>query len=642
MSLVGQVFSNRYRIEREIAQGGMAEVYLARDQSLDRPVALKALFPEYAREPSFVERFRREAQAAANLNHPNIVAIYDWGQESGTYFIVMEYVEGRSLRDLIRSEGPLEPGQAADITAEIASALAFAHRSGVVHRDVKPGNVLLTQSGTVKVTDFGIARAGASDGLTQTGSVMGTATYFSPEQAQGLAVDGRSDVYSVGVVLYELVCGVPPFAADSPVSVAYKHVREDPVPPSRRNPNVPPALEQIVMSALAKDPEHRYQSADDLRADLLRFRRGRPLAAAPVTAIVAEAPTTAVANAGMGAYASTATIASPRVPVDQTAMYAQQPVRRRHPATFTVLTLLVLAAVVGGILYASMKLGGNQVKVPVPNVIGKTEAAAVQVLAGQHLIPVTQNVTSQAKLGTVIAQQPKFNTQVKKGSNVTISVSVGVATAKIPQVSNESTSNAARQLQTAKFQVKVDLAQYSNTVDPGSVISTTPPNGTQAQVGSVVHIIPSKGVSVPNVLNLPQATAFVDLRGVGLNPVAVPTASTSAATGNVVSTNPPAGAVNVKPASTIQVLVSTGAAQVQVPTVVGDTVARAQIRLAQDQLQSNTVSVGTRLRSNDGKVLAQDPSAGAMRNTQSVVVLTVGVFTPPTTQPQNTVPTSGP
>src|SRR6516162_9226544 len=265
MTLAGKVFSNRYEIQRELAQGGMAEVYLAHDQLLDRPVALKALFPEYAREPSFVERFRREAQAAANLNHPNIVAIYDWGQEAGTYFIVMEYVEGRTLRDIIRTEGPIEPGRAADITAEIASALAFAHRSGVVHRDVKPGNVLITPQGNVKVTDFGIARAGASDGLTQTGSVMGTATYFSPEQAQGLAVDGRSDVYSLGVVLYEMVTGVAPFTGDSPVAVAYKHVREDPVPPSQRKTELPPDLQQIILTALAKDPDARYQSADDMR-----------------------------------------------------------------------------------------------------------------------------------------------------------------------------------------------------------------------------------------------------------------------------------------------------------------------------------------------------------------------------------------
>src|SRR5215831_18367484 len=234
MTLAGRVFSNRYELQREVAQGGMAAVYLARDQLLSRPVALKALFPEYAREPSFVERFRREAQAAAGLNHPNIVAIYDWGIESGTYFIVMEYVEGRSLRDLMRAEGALDGPQAAEVTAEIAAALAFAHRSGVVHRDVKPGNVLITRSGNVKVTDFGIARAGASDALTQTGSVMGTATYFSPEQAQGQPVDGRSDVYSLGVVLYEMVTGAVPFTGDTPVAVAYKHVREEPEAPSRR------------------------------------------------------------------------------------------------------------------------------------------------------------------------------------------------------------------------------------------------------------------------------------------------------------------------------------------------------------------------------------------------------------------------
>jgi serine/threonine-protein kinase len=637
MSLVGQVFSNRYRIEREIARGGMAEVYLARDESLDRLVALKALFPEYAREPSFVERFRREAQAAANLNHPNIVAIYDWGQESGTYFIVMEYVEGRSLRDLIRSEGRLEPGQAADITAEIASALAFAHRSGVVHRDVKPGNVLLTRSGNVKVTDFGIARAGTSDGLTQTGSVMGTATYFSPEQAQGLAVDGRSDVYSVGVVLYELVCGVAPFVAESPVSVAYKHVREEPIPPRQRNPEVPVALEQIIMSALAKDPDHRYQSADDLRADLLRFRRGRPLTAAPVTAIVAEVPTGAVPGVGVGAYAPSATVASPRVPVEPTQTYEKEPRRRRHPAMFTILTLLVLAAVIGGILLLSMKLGGNQVSVTVPKVVGKTQAQATQVLAEQHLFAVPKQVASSKPVGLVVAQSPKAGEDVKKNSQVTISVSGGVGSAPVPDVAGMTVAEARKSLTDNHFEVAVDGAQSSKTVDPGSVISTIPAQGVKAEIGSTVHIIPSSGVNIPNVLNFPQATAAVVLTNAGLSPQAVPTPSNTVPSGNVIRTDPAPGTNNIAAGSTIRVYISTGVEQVTVPTVIGSTVAKAQQQLTDANLQSSVVYEPTSQKGNDGKVLDQNPIGGVLADPQSTVVLTVGAYTPPSTS----TPTTG-
>src|SRR6185503_8965591 len=249
MTLAGRVFSNRYAIQREVAQGGMAEVYLAHDQLLDRPVALKALFPEYAREPSFVERFRREAQAAANLNHPNIVAIYDWGQQAGTYFIVMEYVEGRSLSEIIRTDGPLHPRRSAEITADVAAALGFAHRNGVVHRDVKPGNIIISPTGQVKVADFGIAQAitgGAEQqNLTQAGAVMGTATYFSPEQAQGKPVDPRSDLYSLGCVLFEMLTSRPPFSGDSPVAIAMQHVQQTAPRPSASGVDVPPALEAI-------------------------------------------------------------------------------------------------------------------------------------------------------------------------------------------------------------------------------------------------------------------------------------------------------------------------------------------------------------------------------------------------------------
>ncbi|MDQ1480599.1 MAG: eukaryotic-like serine/threonine-protein kinase [Actinomycetota bacterium] len=637
MSLVGQVFSNRYEIEREIARGGMAEVYLARDQSLNRPVALKALFPEFAREPSFVERFRREAQAAANLNHPNIVSIYDWGQESGTYFIVMEYVEGRSLRELIHSEGPLEAGQAADIAAEIASALAFAHRSGVVHRDVKPGNVLLTESGTVKVTDFGIARAGTSDGLTQTGSVMGTATYFSPEQAQGLAVDGRSDVYSVGVVLYEMVCGVPPFTAESPVSVAYKHVREEAIAPSLRNPDVPPALEQIILSALAKDPEHRYQSADDLRADILRFRRGRPLVAAPITAIVTDLPTTTVTNAGVGAYAA-ATVANPRIPVEPPP-YGRKPRGSGRPAIYTLLTLLALALLVGGILLAAVKLGNGQKTVVVPNVVHKTAPQATQALAAKGLVPVTKLVASSQKINTVISQSPKAGDAVKRKSRVTISVSSGVGEGLVPDVTNKTVGDATKLLEKNHYVVKVDPAQSSSAVDPDHIISTNPPIGSTQKFGTTIHLIPSSGVTVPNVVNVNEQDASNLLTQSGLTVRPLRENSDTIPSGNVTRTNPPAGTSNLKGGSVIDMYVSTGAKTVAVPSVLGLSQSDATAALKDKGFESSVILDTTTLKGNDGKVLTQSPNAGDKATPGSTVVLHVGSYTAPTTTTKPT-PTS--
>ena len=436
-------------------------------------------------------------------------------------------------------------------------------------------------------------------------------------------------------MLYELVCGVAPFVAESPVSVAYKHVREEPIPPRQRNPEVPAALEQIIMSALAKDPEHRYQSADDLRADLLRFRRGRPLMAAPVTAVMAEVPTGAV-PVGVGAYAASATVASPRVPVEPPPPL-KEPRRRRHPALFTILTLLALVAIIGGILLLAMKLGGNQVTVTVPKVVGKTQAQATQVLAEQHLFAVPKQVASSKPIGLVVAQDPKPGEAVKKSSQVTISVSGGVGSAVVPDVTGLTVAEARSQLTSKHFEVAVDAAQSSKTVDPGSVIATIPSSPQSAEIGSTVHIIPSSGVTIPNVLNFPQANAAVVLTNAGLSPQAVPTESSTVPTGNVIRTDPAPGTNNIAAGSTIRVYISTGVPQVTVPNVIGSTVADAQERLSNDNLQSSVVYEPTSSKRNDGKVLDQNPAPGVLADPQSTVVLTVGAFTAPST---STTPTT--
>ncbi len=652
MTLAGRVFSNRYEIQREIAQGGMAEVYLAHDQLLNRPVALKALFPEYAREPSFVERFRREAQAAANLNHPNIVAIYDWGQEDGTYFIVMEYVEGRSLRDLIRAEAPVDPNQAAEITAEIASALAFAHRNGVVHRDVKPGNVLLTRTGTVKVTDFGIARAGTSDGLTQTGSVMGTATYFSPEQAQGLPVDGRSDVYALGVVLYEMVTGVAPFTADSPVSVAYKHVREAAVLPTERNPDVPADLEHIIVTALSKAPENRYQTADDMRADILRFRRGRPVVGAPADALVVDNPTPeagaavrATPAAAAAAYGAS-TVMNPRVDErGRVAGLTTAPRKRPNTALVWILTLLGLAAVVGAILFAAVKLGSSQETVSVPNVVTKNVAVATADLESHHLKATIQRVASSTVAVDIVARQnPAAGQNASRGTTVTLFVSSGTAQATIPLdvLNGRPADQVGLELKGLGF-VVVQTPQ-SNAAPTGTVYDTSPKPGANAPVGSNVTIFVSTGpapTEVPQVKNqsFDQATQQLETNGfTNLGP-AIQENNDSVPSGSVIRTDPPAGQ-KVALSTRINIYVSSGAQTVQVPSQVGNTEA-----VAKSNLVAKGFTVSTLRKVDDanvGIVVSQSPNGGSQAPPNSTVVLTIGIASSSssTSTTSTTTPTS--
>jgi len=568
--VASQVFTGRYQIVRHLARGGMAEVYLARDLLLDRPVALKVLFPEFATDRSFVERFRREARSAANLNHPNIVSIYDWGEEEGTYFIVMEYVDGLTLRDLINRQGPLTANRAAEIGADIAGALQFAHVGGVIHRDVKPGNVLITTS-RVKVTDFGIARAGdPAESLTQAGAVMGTATYFSPEQAQGHVVDPRTDVYSLGVVLYEMVAGRPPFTGENPVSIAYQHVREEPVPPSAHNPDVPPVFDAIVAKAMAKNRANRYSSSDDLRADLLRFNAGHAVSAEPSGS--AAALTGVIAGGGA--------VDSTRVQqgVDSTRMVsaAETPVmveerQGGRPSTYIVV-LITLLALLGGLLFLvgrQLGVGGTQ-EVTVPQVIGRNDADADRELRAVGLEPERREVPDEVNpAGRVTAQDPLANTQVRRGARVVISVSSGAPIVDVPDVRNRTLELAREALTTAGFRVEVNPVTSDRPAN--TVIDQAPAAATRAPKNSNVILTVSKGLEqivVPNVRGRTASDAANLLGQAGFRSASRNEASEDFRTGEVIRTEPAQG-TPLERNGTVTLVVSTGPAPTttQLPAV---------------------------------------------------------------------------
>jgi eukaryotic-like serine/threonine-protein kinase len=635
-TLINTLFDGRYRILRRLGTGGMANVYLAEDEELGRRVAIKILNDRHASDDSFVERFRREAKNAAGLSHPNIVSIYDRGEAEGTYYIAMEYLEGRSLKDRIVAEGPLSIAGAIDATRQILRALGFAHRRGIVHRDIKPHNVLLAQEGTErrhKVTDFGISRTSASQ-MTEAGSIVGTAQYLSPEQARGAPVDQRSDIYSVGIVLYELLTGQLPFTGETPLEIAMKHLSEVPKPPSALRPEVPPDLDMVVLRALAKDPAERFESAEEMDAELARVSAGNS-----VTAETADAATAVLAGAGIAEAAPTIVsrrpVVAPRPPQRQyreQEYYDYEPPRRRRTFWPWLLTgLLLVGALVAGVYVWQQiqdELRESQpVAVPFVEGVRAPEARRRILNAGLKPRPVNESSDSVPR-GIVIRQEPDAGERIQKGNVVRYFVSTGKPRVDVPEVVGARESEAVATLRAAGLAPRV-VDIFSDEPE-GVVIAQDPKGGTSIVEGSEVRINVSKGqqqTGLPNVVGRSFEDGAAALRQAGFEPVRRDVEAEEPE-GTVVGMSPAAGTL-APPGTKVTLNVSLGVSTTSVPEVVGLDEANAQATLENEGWSVVIRDTTTANPDEDGIVITQDPAPGDQAEPGSRVVLYVARFQEP-------------
>lgn len=603
--LVGRVLDRRYRVEERLARGGMATVYLATDTRLDRRVAVKVMHPAYAADPEFVNRFIREARAAAGLSHPNVVNVFDQGADGDAVFLVMEYVAGRTLRDLLRERGQLSPAQALSVLEPVLAALEAAHTAGIVHRDIKPENVLLATNGRIKVADFGLARAvEAATVAASSGLLIGTVAYLAPEHFTGEPVDARSDVYAAGIVLFEMLVGGPPFAADSPMAVAFRHVHEDVPAPSTRVAGLPEPLDDLVARATARTPADRYPDARAFLTDVRRTRPGLPpdppgddLAGAtwPLhdTKILGSA----------GGYPMLMTRPDPAGPATVPGPpTAQQTPRRRRWGRWASALVLVATLLAGaaGWWFAAGRF------VPAPGVLDANPAAATQMLARAGLHPhwLAPRFNPTVVAGRVAYENPAPGGRVVRGGVVTLALSKGPEVHRLPDLAGQTLAAASAVL--ARDHVRRTVVPaWSDTVVAGLVISTNPVPGTMLHPGDLVTVAVSRGrqpITVPSVVGVPLPQATTMLSQAGFSVTTTTAYSNTVPQGSVIAQNPKAG-VTALHGSSIRLTVSKGPRLVAVPNVTGLRVSDARRQLTADGFQVQVYGFGT--------VVGQSPGAGA-------------------------------